>query len=127
MIQDVISRMAGFSATAKNFAVTVSVGVAAVAFDKAIPELLWAGVVAVAAFLLMDFYYHLLEVRFRELYRRTAERSLLEGSDMLLDPPGATLANVSKVLKSWTLLPFYVFVLFLFGIALWKGLLCPQS
>jgi hypothetical protein len=118
MIQGVISRMSAFSATAKNFAVTVAVAVVAIAFDKEAPPLLWAGIAATAVFLLMDGYYHLLEVRFRELYRTTAERPIEAGSDMLLDAPPATGANVWKVAKSRTLLPFYVLLLFALVIAL---------
>jgi hypothetical protein len=118
MIQGVISRMSGFSATAKNFAVTAAVAVVAIAFDKEAPPLLWAGIAATALFLLMDGYYHLLEVRFRELYRVTAERPIDAGSDMLLDAPAATSANVWKMIKSPTLLPFYVLLLFALLIAL---------
>jgi hypothetical protein len=127
MIQGVIARMATFSASAKNFAVTVSVGISAVAFDRDIPEILWAGVAAVAAFLLMDFYYHLLEVRFRELYKCEVAQPLDRHPDMLLAPPKATLGNVAKVLGSRTLLPFYVFVLFLLGIGLWEGSYVPKA
>lgn len=118
MIQGAISRMSGFSATAKNFAVTVAVAVVAIAFDKEVPPLLWAGIAAIAVFLLMDGYYHLLEVRFRELYRATAERPIEAGSDMMLDAPPATRANMWKVLTSRTLLPFYVLLLFALLIAL---------
>lgn len=110
--------MSGFSATAKNFAVTVSVAVVAVAVDKGVPALLWAGGVAVIAFLLMDGYYHLLEVRFRELYRATALRPIESGSDMLLEAPKTTTANVKKVLLSVTVLPFYVLLLFALLVAL---------
>lgn len=112
MIQGVISRMSSFSATAKNFAVTVSVAIAAVTFEKESSALFWAGAVAVIAFLVMDGYYHLLEVRFRELYRTTALLPIEPVSDMLLDAPKATRANVWKVLTSATLLPFYVLLLF---------------
>lgn len=37
MIQGVISRMSGFSASAKNFCVTVSAAIIAVAFQKPVP------------------------------------------------------------------------------------------
>lgn len=120
MIQGVISRMSGFSANAKNFAVTVLVALVAVAFEKGV-SLLWTGVGALAAFALMDIYYHLLEVRFRELYRTTALQPLGQPSDMLLDAPSATAAQVKKVLTSPTLLLFYVLLLFAFRIALYEA------
>jgi hypothetical protein len=120
MIQGVISRMSGFRATAKIFAVTVLVALVAVAFDRG-AHLLWTGIGALASFLAMDFYYHLLEVRFRELYRTTALSPLDPPSDMLLDAPPATGAHAKKVLKSRTLLPFYVLLLFAFVIALYEA------
>ena len=127
MIQGVISRMSGFSAAAKNFAVTVSVAIVAIAFDREAPSLLWTGIAATILFLLMDGYYHLLEVRFRELYRTTAERPIELGSDMLLNAPLPTGANVRKVLISATLLPFYVLLLFALVIALKEASDVPTS
>jgi hypothetical protein len=121
MIQGVISRMSGFSAAAKNFALTASVAMVALAFDKGAPHLLYTGIGALVAFGAMDFYYHLLEVRFRELYQTTARSPLDPPSNMLLDAPEATGEHVKKVLKSRTLLPFYVLLLFAFGIALYEA------
>jgi len=118
MIQSVISRVSGFSATVKNFAVTVSVAMVAVAFDKHIPLPLWTGAAAIGAFLLMDGYYHLLEIRYRELYKATAKQPIDAGSDMLLDAPNPTWPNLRKLLFSKTLLPFYVLLWFTLGIAL---------
>jgi hypothetical protein len=120
MIQGVISRMSGFSASAKNFAVTVLVALVALAFDKG-ASLFWTGVGALVTFLAMDFYYHLLEVRFRELYRSTANSPLDLPSNMLLDAPKATGAHMKKVFRSLTLLPFYVLLLFAFAIALYEA------
>lgn len=117
MIQGAISRMSGFSATAKNFAVTVCAAIAVIAFDKESPELIVSAIVAVAVFLIMDAYYHLLEVRFRELYNITAEAPLEAGSDLKLDPPKTTPRNRIKTLKSATLFPFYVPLLFALLIA----------
>lgn len=121
MVQGVISRMSGFSATVKNFAITVCAAIVAIAFDKQTPALILSAMVAVALFLAMDAYYHLLEVRFRELYKATAMRPIDAGSDMLLEAPKATGSNRWKVLKSATLLPFYVLLLFALALALKVG------
>jgi hypothetical protein len=117
MIQGVISRMSGFSATAKNFALTVLVALVAVAFDKG-AHLLWTGIGALCLFAIMDLYYHQLEVRFRELYRSTASSPLDPPSDMQLRAPALAGEHVKKVLTSWTFLPFYVLLLISFVIAL---------
>lgn len=127
MIQGVISRMSGFSATAKNFAVTVGVAIVAISFGKGASALLWAGIAATAVFFLMDAYYHLLEIRFRELYRTTATSLLDPPSDMLLEAPKATAANAWKVCKSMTLLPFYVLLLFALGFALHSAYDAPTD
>jgi hypothetical protein len=118
MIQGVISRVSGFSAAAKNFAVTVLVALSAFAFEKQTTAPLWAATVAVAAFLIMDGYYHLLEVRYRQLHEATARKSIEEESDMLLEAPKPTWANFRKVVVSKTLLPFYVLLMF----AMWFAL-----
>jgi hypothetical protein len=112
MIQGVISRVSGFSAAVKNFAVTVLVAMALFAFEKHAAAPLWAATVAIAAFLIMDGYYHLLEVRYRELHKTIAKQPIEAGSDMLLEAPAPTWANFRKVLLSKTLLPFYVLLLF---------------
>jgi hypothetical protein len=121
MIQGVISRMSDHSSTAKNFAVTVAVAVIAIAYDKDAPPVLWAGILAMCAFLVMDAYYHLLEVRYRGLYRSVAEQPIEAGSNLLLDAPPATRANRLKVLKSRGLLPFYVLLLFPLLFALYEA------
>lgn len=112
MIQGVISRVSGFSAAVKNFAVTVLVAMALFAFEKHAAAPLWAATLALGAFLIMDGYYHLLEVRYRELHKTTAKQPIEAGSDMLLEAPPPTWANFQKVLVSKTLLPFYVLLLF---------------
>lgn len=118
MIQGVIARVSGFSAATKNFAVTVLVALAVFAFDKQSPAPLWAATVAMAAFLIIDGYYHLLEVRYRELYKATAQKPIDAGSDMLLEAPKPTWANCRKTISSKTLLPFYVLLLFSMWFAL---------
>jgi hypothetical protein len=118
MIQGVISRVSGFSAAVKNFAVTVLVGLVVFAFEKEAVAPLRTAIVAIAAFLLMDGYYHLLEVRYRELHKAVANAPIEAGSSMLLEAPKPSWANVRKVISSKTLLPFYVLLLFSSWIAL---------
>jgi hypothetical protein len=118
MIQGVISRVSGFSAAVKNFAVTVLVALAVFAFEKQTTAPLWAATVATAAFLIMDGYYHLLEVRYRELHKTIAKAPIEAGSDMILEAPKPTSANFRKVIASKTLFPFYVLLLF----AMWFAL-----
>ena len=118
MIQGVITRVSGFSAAVKNFAVTVLVALAVFALEKNAPASLWAASVALCAFLIMDGYYHLLEIRYRELYKTMAQRPIDAGSDMLLEAPEPTWANFRKVVLSKTLLPFYILLFF----AMWFAL-----
>jgi len=54
MIQGIITRMSSFSAGVKNFCVTISVGIIAVAFQKQVPMLIWAAGAVVLIFGSMD-------------------------------------------------------------------------
>ena len=96
MIQGVISRMSGFSAATKNFAVTLSAAIVAIAFDKQASLLVAAAALAVVALAVMDAYYHNLEVRFRELYRAVVERPIDQSLNMSLEPPAASWKSVRK-------------------------------
>ena len=53
-IQGVIGRMAGYSASVKTFTLTVSAALVAVAFDKELPVLFYAGFLIAAVFALLD-------------------------------------------------------------------------
>lgn len=82
MIQGVIGRMAGYSASVKTFTLTVSAALVAVAFDKDLPVLFYAGTLIAAVFALLDAYYLTIEKSFRDLYAEVADRDWSRAFDL---------------------------------------------
>jgi hypothetical protein len=107
MIQGVISRLSGFSAAAKNFCITVLAALVAVAFQKPMPELVWAGVAVPLLFALLDAYYLAQEKRFRDLYEATCSAPLTHGDDMSLKPRPLNAKRVLGAIFSWSVLGVY--------------------
>lgn len=68
MIQSIIARLSGFSANAKTFCITILAALVAVAFQKPVPELIWAGIAVPFVFASLDAYYLALEKQFRRMY-----------------------------------------------------------
>lgn len=114
MIQGIISRMSGFSAGVKNFCVTISAAIIAVAYQKQVPMLVWAGAAVVLIFCIMDTYYLGLERRYRELYERVAARPFDQALDMSLKAERLNLSTCFLALRSISVAGFYVLLLIAF-------------
>lgn len=111
MIQGVISRMSGFSAGVKNFCTTISAAIIAVAYQKQVPMLVWAGAAVVLIFCIMDTYYLGLERRYRELYERVAARPFDQAPDMSLKAERLNLSTCFRALGSVSVAGFYALLL----------------
>ena len=111
IIQGVISRMSGFSAGVKNFCVTISAAIIAVAYQKQVPMLVWAGAAVVLIFCIMDTYYLGLEHRYRELYERVAARPFDRAPDMSLKAERLNLSTCFRALRSISVAGFYALLL----------------
>lgn len=107
MIQGVISRMSGFSASAKTFTVTILAALAAISLQADNMQL---GVIAILATIVLgiiDIYYLTLELRFRALYAHVEARSLNCAQDLAIKPvrqPG----DVKRALNSKPTKLFYL-------------------
>ena len=119
MIESVISRLSGHSATVKNFCLTVSAGAFALAVTNSETQLLWIAVIAPALFGLLDAYYLAIERAFRDFYRTVADRPLSEARNVAMEQEGASL---HKALLSFTVWPFYVPQSVVGLLVIWKGL-----
>lgn len=119
MIESIISRLSGHSATVKNFAVTVYIGSFALAVSESEPGLIWIAAIAPILFALLDAYYLGVERSFRDFYRTIAERPLAEAENMKMEQakPRPLVAFGSIVV--W---PFYSVQTVVAGIAIWLGL-----
>ncbi|WP_317973697.1 hypothetical protein [Novosphingobium pituita] len=111
MIQGIITRMSGYSAGVKNFCVTIIVGIIAVAFDKQVPMLIWAALVVVLIFGLMDCYYLALERRYRQLYKNVSGRSLDKASNMSIKADKLDLSTYLTAARSVSVAGFYALLL----------------
>lgn len=100
MIQSIIARLSGFSANAKTFCITILAALVAVAFQKSVPELIWAGVAVPLVFALLDAYYLALEKRFRSLYSTVCARPLDQSEDMTINPGPLSATDVARTLIS---------------------------
>jgi hypothetical protein len=111
MIQSVIGRMAGFSASVKNFCVTICAAIIAVAFQKQIPMLTGAALTVVFIFGVMDTYYLALERRYRDLYERVAARPVQEAEQMSLNAEQLNWVAYFQAARSISVLGFYALLL----------------
>ncbi len=111
MIQSIISRLSGFSASAKNFCITVLAALVAVAFQKPVPELVWAGVAVPLLFALLDAYYLAQERRFRDLYESTCSAPLSSADAISLSPRPLNARRIGVAFFSWSVAGVYAALL----------------
>ncbi|MCW4461375.1 hypothetical protein OK349_06620 [Sphingomonas sp. BT-65] len=111
MIQGVITRMSGFSASAKTFLVTILAGLAAISLQANSMQLGVIAMIAAVLLFLIDTYYMTLEVQFRTFYDKVIVRPLDDAADMGI-APSVCDGDTKKALTSKSNLMFYVPVLF---------------
>ncbi len=105
MLQNAIGRMAGYSANAKNYCTTVLAAVVALSAQSGSARLVYGAFVATMFFGVLDFYYLILEVRFRESY--TSATAQLYDSDISITPVKASRTHFFKAACSASILLFY--------------------
>ncbi|HUV93600.1 MAG TPA: hypothetical protein VMX14_02050 [Anaerolineae bacterium] len=114
ILQDVITRMAGNSASAKTWCVALVSAILVLLADRGSPALVWMALAPILLFCMLDTYYLALEKDFRDRYNELV-RKLHAGEAALHDlfvvlPPGEsplTLRNTSRAFKSFSVWPFY--------------------
>lgn len=119
MIESVVSRLSGHSATVKNFSVTVYVGVLALAVSESEPALLWIATLAPVLFAALDAYYLGIERSFRDFYRAVAARPLSEAADVAMDQAKPRPLAAFGSLVVW---PFYLVQAVVAGAIVSRGL-----
>lgn len=116
MLQDIIGRLAGNSASCKTWCVSLTSALAVVAAGEAAsrPRILSVAVLPVVLFLLLDAYYLGLERRFRDCYN-TFVKKLHNGTatvdDVFLLESKLTIpgffGEIFPALLSFSIWPFY--------------------
>jgi hypothetical protein len=105
MIQGIVGRLAGFSATVKNFSVTLAAAAVAVNLAQDQKGLLWIALGAVVLLLAIDTYYLAQERAFRELYDDIAGRSLDDADNLRIERPGLNVARAAASFSIWGFYP----------------------
>lgn len=108
MIQTIIARLSGFSANAKTFCITILAALVAVAFQKPVPELIWAGVAVPLVFALLDAYYLALEKCFRVMYANVCARDITEAETLSIAPSSLKANDVASAFFSLSVVGVYL-------------------
>lgn len=119
MMQDVIARMASNSASCKTWCVTLVAAVLVLVArlgESVKPEYALIALVPTIAFLVLDTYYLTLERRFRNSYDDFVcklHKGKLQGNELYaIEPLGSSIGIFFKcLLGSFSILPFYVFLI----------------
>jgi hypothetical protein len=111
MIQAIISRLATFSANAKNFCITIEAAILGVAFQQGLPLLVFAALFVLFAFGALDVYYLAQERRFREFYRDVQKRPIGDADQLALEPRKLTAGQYLSGIRSFSTGGFYLLLL----------------
>jgi hypothetical protein len=103
LIQNVIDRLAGNSASLKRWTVLLALGGFGLGKSQSSSVLILAAIVVVAVLGLLDTAYLADERRFRELYRLAVAGDV----DVFTMVPPPVEHGYLKCLLSWSVLPFY--------------------
>jgi hypothetical protein len=121
MIQGIITRMSGYSATAKTFTITILAGLAAISLQADAAQLGLIAMIAALPLFLVDTYYMTLEVGFRRFYDEVAERDLDQATNLAI-VASVSNGDIKKAIKSKANLLFYVPVAVACAFFIWYGL-----
>lgn len=111
MVQAIISRLATFSANAKNFCITIEAAILGVAFHQGLHLLGLAALFVLIAFGALDVYYLAQERRFREFYRDVQKRPIDKAGQLALEPPKLTVGQYVSGIRSFSTGGFYLLLL----------------
>jgi hypothetical protein len=120
MIQGVITRMSGFSASAKTFTITILAGLAAISLQADSTELGVIAMITAFTLFLVDTYYMTLEVRFRNFYDEVAARDLDQATNLEI-APSINRGDTKKAISSKSNWLFYGPVLVACVLFVWYG------
>ena len=107
-LQTIIARLAGYSATVKNFALTVSAGLIGLAWGKhGAALLLLAGFSFATVFMCLDAYYLALERSFRAAHTKVCARGLDRALDQCIKADALGWSDFLRATSSISVWPFY--------------------
>lgn len=108
MVQSVVQRMSGYSASLKNFCMTITTAIVGFAFSKGASVFFWLAFLPIVVFALLDAQYLRLERRFRCLYDDLRLRDITRTPTFEINLSGAPKISYLKVIFSWSIATFYM-------------------
>lgn len=107
MLQNVISRMAGSSASIKNYCMTISAAIIGLATAIQNPEVLYYTIPLILIFGILDAHYLRLERAFRDQFNSVRKSDLSEKPDFLISPSWTAGHHMLSGMLSWSVWLFY--------------------
>ncbi len=107
MIQAVTSRMSGYSATLKNYSITIVTGIIGIAFTVKMPGLIALSAVVAIAFAYLDARYLQLERAYRSLFDEVRLQDWDARPLFDLRPREVHRHPYAHALLSWSVAGFY--------------------
>ena len=108
MVQSIVSRMAGYSATLKNYCLTITVAICGFAVSAKEPLVLASAVIPIVVFALLDAQYLRLERQFRSIFDEIRKGDWSKIPDFEINLRKAPKVFYIDVLISWSIGIFYI-------------------
>lgn len=108
MLQGVITRMAGNSASLKNYCMTIAAAIIGLAAAIQKPEILYYTAPLVVIFGVLDGHYLRLERAFRDKFNSVRSAGLAEKPDFLISPSWTAGHGIMSGFWSWSVWLFYL-------------------
>ena len=108
MVQAIVVRMAGYSATLKNYCITLVAAISGFSVTVQKPLGAVLSLVTAIVFLVLDAQYLRLERQFRSLYDSIRREGFEVQPSFKIDLKDAPLIKFSEVFLSWSIGVFYI-------------------
>lgn len=130
LMQGIINRLAGASASCKTWCITLVAALASLAGATRTPEILEFTALPILMFAYLDAMYLAQERVYRAMFRRVVE-TIRDGSysrgDVFETEAGSAHSGLIAAFKSWSVWPIYLGLGVLYAIAFFSGWLHAAS
>ncbi|MDX7953719.1 hypothetical protein P7D22_21375 [Lichenihabitans sp. Uapishka_5] len=108
MVQAIVSRMAGYCASVKNFCVTITIAICGYSISTKSGQLLDFAFIPVVVFSLLDAQYLNLERRFRNLFEQIRLEDWNQRPTFEITLDRVPDVGFLSALNSWSIKSFYI-------------------
>lgn len=126
MVQAVVTRIGNYSATLKNYCITLTTATAGFAITLHRPYVTLLGLIPVVMFGVLDAQFLRVERRFRAMYDLVRQGDWATPPSFEINLGGAPTVSYRRTLASWSIMIFYlplvVVVVVVAAAARWAGI-----